>query len=97
MAVFVKSIFVDEIWKNISNCSVVDTVSITLMATAQKTQTITYISTDGNAVGTHIQSEYKHIKAKQMRRRTDAVLIYLLLIQYSVACHTLLPPSVKVC
>ncbi len=97
--VFVKSIFVDEIWtlQNISNCGVVQTVSITPMATAQKTQTITCISTDGNAVGTHIQSEYKHIKTKWMRGRTDAVFIYLLLIQYSAACHTLPPLGVKVC
>ena len=32
-----------------------------------------------------------------MRGRTDAVLIYSLLIQYSAACHTLPPLGVKVC
>lgn len=30
-----------------------------------KAQTRVYVSTDGNAVGTHIQSKYKHIKPSE--------------------------------
>lgn len=101
--VFVYCIFLAENWtqENIPNCGEVY-FRLCLshwwpLPIKKKSQATTYISTDGSAVGTHIHSDHKHIRAKWMRGRTDAVFIYSPLIQYSVACHTLLPLGVKVC